>query len=308
MKRTGRPRRPHILSTLESDKIRRTEVEGKSYYAIMDVLAAASDSDKVEGVWASLARREPHLAEVCEQVAFGDETHVGADLEGTLRILQALPGTKGESIRRWLASCGAEQLAESENPELAVARARQEYERLGYPRTWIDQRMRSISARAEVVGEWYKRGATTSEDFRTLTNTLIQESFGMDVESYRQHKGLFGGGGRENLRDHMNDMELALVSLGETVAATLHRSHGSKSVAELEADMRTAGNIVAETRSRIEESAGKPVIEGERRAPARRRNPRETAPPTENAGREVLYRRQEKQDVNEPQMNTHEHQ
>src|SRR5688572_25830967 len=119
MKRTGRHRRPTILSALESDKIRRTEVgggEGKTNYAVMDLLAAASDSDggKVDRVWLGLTHREPHLAEVCEQVPFGDETHVGADLEGTLRILQALPGAKGESFRRWLASCGAEQLAESE--------------------------------------------------------------------------------------------------------------------------------------------------------------------------------------------------
>jgi hypothetical protein len=290
MKRTGRQRKPTLLSGLESDKVRRTEVDGKSYYAVSDVLALATDSDRTDTLWASLTRRDPHLAEVCEQVPFGDpahKNHVGADLEGVLRILQAIPGTKGESVRRWLASSGAQQLAESENPELAVARARAEYERRGYPRTWIDQRMRSISARAEVVGEWYKRGAATSEDFRKHTNTLIHESFGMDVESYRQHKGLFG---RENLRDHMNDMELALTTLGETVAATLHRSHGSKAVPELEADMRTAGNIVAETRNRIEQSAGKTIIESQHRSPRDRRNPRDATAP---AGREVLYKREE---------------
>jgi hypothetical protein len=271
-----------VLAGLESEHVRRTEVEGKSYYAVMDVLALASDSDRPEGYWATLLKRDPGLADVCEQATFGDEKHAAADLEGILRTLQAVAGTKGESVRRWLASCGAAQLEEAENPELAVARARREYERRGYPRQWIDQRMRSISARAEVVGEWYKRGATGSEDFRLLTNALMHESFGMDVETYRQHKGLFG---RENLRDYMSDMELSLVSLGETIAATLHRSRGSKAMNELETDMRSAGAIVAETRKRIEEAGGREVVEGERRGRGDRRNPREAG------GREVIYRR-----------------
>ncbi|MGN6370690.1 MAG: hypothetical protein ACTHN5_20750 [Phycisphaerae bacterium] len=300
-KRTGRlapgagaggrvSRWPALLSVIEGERVRKTVVEGRKYYAVVDVLEVASEVEHPEDYWAGLLRREPGLSELWEELAFpaGSEVEeeavlIGADLMGVLRILEAVSGRKTESVKRWMAQCCAERMEESENPELAVIRARREYERQGLPRRWIDQRMRSISTRAEVVSEWHKRGAQTSEDFRELTNALMQEGFGMDVETYRQHKGLFG---RENLRDQMTEMELVLVSLGEAVAATLHRSHGSKAMEELEQDMRRAGGIVAETRKRIEGESGLTVVEGERRAPAERRNPAE-------GGREVVYRRGE---------------
>jgi hypothetical protein len=297
-KRTGREgrgiRRPVVLAALESERVRRVAVEGRTFYAVMDVVGAAVDPESAASVWEDVVRREPGLVDICQRVPMtpaeegddGEELVLATDMEGVLRILQVVEGPRASAARQWLAACGASRLEEADNPELAVVRARREYERRGYPRQWVDQRMRSISARAEVVGEWYKRGAQDSEDFRRLTNALIQEAFGMDVEGYRQHKGLFG---RENLRDHMSDMELALVSLGETVGATLHRAHGSKSVDELEKDMTSAGHVVAETRERIERESGRAVIEGEKKGWAERRNPREEA-----GGREVLYRAGEK--------------
>jgi hypothetical protein len=208
-------------------------------------------------------------------------------LDGLLRIVQSVPTPRAETVKRWIASTCVEQIEEAANPELAVARARRAYEQQGYPRQWIDQRLRSISARAEVVGEWYRRGAQSSDDFRTLTNALMVEAFGMDVETYRQHKALFG---RENLRDHMTDLELALVSLGETVAATLHRSHGSKTLQELESDMHAAGTIASDTRRRIEEASGQGVIAGERKSWAERRNPKD-APAPDTPARQIVYKR-----------------
>ncbi len=298
VKRTGRDgrgvRRPVVLAALDSERVRRAVVEGRTLYAVMDVVGVAVDPESAATVWEEVVRREPGIVDVCLRVPMtpaeegedGEELMVATDMEGVLRVLQVVDGARASAARQWLAVCGASRLEEADNPELAVVRARREYERRGYPRQWVDQRMRSISARAEVVGEWYKRGAQGSEDFRRLTNALVQEAFGMDVEGYRQHKGLFG---RENLRDHMSDMELSLVSLGETIGATLHRAHGSKTVDELETDMAAAGRVVAETRGRIEKESGRPVIEGERKAWAERRNPRE-----ETGGREVIYRAAEK--------------
>jgi hypothetical protein len=298
VKRTGRDgrgvRRPVVLAALDSERVRRAVVEGRTLYAVMDVVGVAVDPESAATVWEEVVRREPGIVDVCLRVPMtpaeegedGEELMVATDMEGVLRVLQVVDGARASAARQWLAVCGASRLEEADNPELAVVRARREYERRGYPRQWVDQRMRSISARAEVVGEWYKRGAQGSEDFRRLTNALVQEAFGMDVEGYRQHKGLFG---RENLRDHMSDMELSLVSLGETIGATLHRAHGSKTVDELETDMAAAGRVVAETRGRIEKESGRPVIEGERKAWAERRNPRE-----ETSGREVIYRAAEK--------------
>lgn len=295
---TGRlKRRPPFLASLETDLIRKTTVDDRTLYALPDALGLLTDRPaSAEGLWEPLRRREPSLAHLIREAPFQardgtEELLPAATLEDLLRIVQNVPTGRAETVKRWLASIAFQKLEEAANPELAVARVRREYEMRGYPRQWIDQRLRSISARAEVVGEWHRRGAQSSEDFRTLTNALMQEAFGMDVETYRQHKGLFGPPHRENLRDHMTDLELALVSLGETVGATLHRSRGSKTLAELESDMRAAGTIAAATRKQIEQATGQPLITGERKSWAQRRNPKDRPRPTEEAGRQIVFRR-----------------
>ncbi len=293
IKRMGREgrgvRRPVILAALESEGVRRAAVEGRTFYAVLDVVAAATDPALAATAWQNLLQRDPGVLDLCLRVpmtgADGDEPEelmLAADLEGVLRLLQMIESPRSGAVRQWLAACGASRVDEADNPELAVARARREYERRGYPRQWVDQRMRSIAARAELVGEWHKRGADGSDDFRRLTNALFQDAFGVDVEAYRQLKRLVG---RETLRDHMTDLELALVSLGETVAATLHRARGSRRMDELERDMIAAGRVVAETRQRIEKESGRPVIEEARKTWTDRRNPRD-----DRSGREVLFR------------------
>jgi hypothetical protein len=262
---------------------------------VHDVVRVLTQAEYPVDYWEGILRREPALGEVIEFAPFAgeggaEEIIPAADLAGVLRIVQSMGHPRAESLKRWLATNGAARLEEADNPELAVARARQEYERRGYPRQWIDARLRSISGRAEIVAEWSRRGAQESKDYRELTNALLQDGFGMDAETYRQHKGLFG---RENLRDHMNEMELALLSLGETVGAALHRSRGSKTLTELEKDMQEAGKIVAEARQRIEGASGGAVIEGQRKSWSERRNPGEKPTDAGTAGREVVIRRKE---------------
>ena len=289
-------RRPAFLGVLESEQVRRIGLENRTLYAVPDVVKALTHADRPMDYWESLARRESALAEVSEFAPFtgtggAEELLPAADLPGILRIIESIGHPRAEGLKRWLAACAAARLEEADNPELAIARARHEYERRGYPRQWIDQRLRSISGRAEIVGEWARRGAQASDDYRALTNVLLQDGFGMDAETYRQHKGLFG---RENLRDHMSEMELALLSLGETVAASLHRSRGSKSLPELEKDLQQAGKIVAGARRQIEDASGANIIAGDRKTTAERRNPGEPATPnseTQRAGRQVIYRK-----------------
>ena len=118
--------------------------------------------------------------------------------------------------------------------------------------------MRGVSARQELTGEWFKRGAGGAGAYRGLTNELTRAAFGLDVEGLRGYKNLRNTGA--NLRDHMNDLELALTTLAETLAVTLHRARGSQGVAQLEADVHDAGEIVARTRAEIESRGGKPVL------------------------------------------------
>jgi hypothetical protein len=147
------------------------------------------------------------------------------------------------------------RLEEQENPELAVLRLRRSYMDEGYSPRWIDKRLRGVSTRQELTSEWARRGASESEQYRALTNAIMEGVFGMDVEHMRRYKNLTGT--NRNLRDHMSDLELVLVALGETSAVTLGRNRGSHGVEELLADARDAGRIAGSARQQIEQGSNK---------------------------------------------------
>jgi DNA-damage-inducible protein D len=268
---------------LNSEQVRRALTqEGRTLYAAMDVVAALSGSRQPAEYWADLKVREPGLAAITQSMHFAPDADAqpvtldAVDLEGVLRLVQSIPTARAERVRRWLAQTSRERLEEENNPELAVMRTRRLYESRGYSRRWVDKRLRGVSARQELTGEWFKRGATESDQYRALTNAIVKGAFGMEVEDYRRHKNLFKTG--ENLRDHMTDLELALTALGETVAVELHRDHDSRGYAQLEADAHAAGDIVARTRDEIEARTGRPVVQsGNHRdwwAASRRRAPK----------------------------------
>jgi hypothetical protein len=253
-----------LYALLSGQEVRRTQQDGKVLFAAMDVAGALTSGRQPEMVWADLKTREPALAGVCVQVAFpgvgkGAEavTLDAVDLEGVLRLVQSIPTTRAERLRRWLAQTARERLEEEKNPDLAVMRTRRLYEQRGYSRRWVDKRLRGVSARHELTAEWFKRGATESDQYRALTNAIMRGAFGMDVEGYRNFKYLYKTG--ENLRDHMTDLELALTALGETVAVELHREHDSRRYDQLESDAAAAGEVVARTRQEIEARTGRPV-------------------------------------------------
>jgi hypothetical protein len=250
---------PALPAPLRNGKIRQTNRDGRTLYAAVDVVAALTNPSDAAGTWSELKRHEPAVAALCVAVVFDDgqqqalpqvEEAVATDavdLEGMLRLVQSVHSSKAERLRKWLAQSARERVEEAENPELAVLRTRRLYEQQGYSRRWVDKRLRGVSARHELTGEWFKRGATESDQFRVLTNDLMRGAFGMEVEEYRRFKNLFKTG--ENLRDHMSDVELALTALGETVAVELHRQRNSRSFEQLDADARDAGDMVSRVRA-----------------------------------------------------------
>ena len=277
----------------DRERVRRVEQEGRALYAVVDVVAQLGDSRRPAEYWADLKLREPALAGLIEMAEFPVDPDLfdGPDgtartealeavtFDGVLRLVQSIPSSKAERVKRWLAATARERLEELENPELAVLRTRRLYEQKGYSRQWVDKRLRGVSARHELTGEWYKRGAAESDQYRALTNAIMEGAFGMDVEAYRQHKHLFKTG--QNLRDHMTDLELALTSLGETVAVALHRDRRAQGFDELARDAKDAGEIVARTRGEIETRTGHKVVEqgnarawwmGQARRPGARRS------------------------------------
>ena len=256
-----------INGLLNSERVRRVERDGRTFYAAVDVVAVLTDSRHPAQYWEDLKQREPALAGLSQLThlpAAGADNGTAQsvevlDFEGLMRLVQSIPTAKAERVKLWLARNARERMEEAENPELAVLRTRRLYEQKGYSRQWVDKRLRGVSARHELTGEWYKRGARESDQFRALTNEIMHGAFGMDVEGYRRFKNLFKTG--ENLRDHMTDVELALTALGETVAVALHRDRRTDSYDNLLADVKDAGEIVAKTRTEIESRTGHPVVQ-----------------------------------------------
>jgi hypothetical protein len=243
-----------LRALLDDPRIRRWDNEGGDWtvYAVVDVLKVLADTAEPAGLWAHLRRREPELEGLYHSLDIEGAGAVDVmDAEGILRLVAFVPGRRAQKLRNWMARSAVERLAEEDNPELAVLRTREAYARAGHDRRWIDQRLRSVSARQDLAGEWYRRGARQSDDFRALTNELTQQCFGMDVAALRRSKGLAGGSA--NLRDHLSDLELSLLSLGETLAVALHRERGSVGVEQLLRDVKDAGGIIAATRRSLHE-------------------------------------------------------
>jgi len=179
--------------------------------------------------------------------------------EELLGLIDSMPTPRRQLLKKWLTDIAQQHMQESEDPELALLRARKLYRRRGYSDRWINKRLRGVSARHELTSEWAHRGIEQNDDYRRLTNELIQSAFGLDVEHYRNYKRLSDPS--EHLRDHMSDLELALVTLAETTAAELHRRRESTGTAELESDVKDAGQIVAGTVSQIEKALGRSVVQ-----------------------------------------------
>jgi hypothetical protein len=247
---------------LESETLRRVEMDGQTFYAACDVVSLLAEIESGQAQWDALKRAEAQLARLARRVEATSDRPTELemlDLTGVLRLIQSIDSPRAARLKLWLAKAASQRLAEAQNPELAALRARRLYERHGYAPRWVDKRLRGVSARHELTAEWYKRGARESDQFRELTNVLMRGGFGMDVESYRRHKGL--NRPTEQLRDHMSDLELALVSLGETAAVHLHRQRSSSGLENLRADACDAGEVVAQTRAALEAKLGRGVIE-----------------------------------------------
>lgn len=153
-----------------------------------------------------------------------------ADTEGILRIIQSIPSPKAEPFKRWLAKAGSERIEEINNPEIAMDRMKQIYERKGYSKVWIEQRERGITTRHSLTDEWKERGVKTSIDYAILTNEIYESGFGLNAKEYKEIKGLHES---QNLRDSMTNLELALTNLGEATAVEFHKKNNSQGMKEL---------------------------------------------------------------------------
>lgn len=245
---------PAVLnSLLENPRIRRVEHDGQPWYVAEDVIALLSDTQLPAEHWEDLQRREPDLGRLTERLELadgsGDVVEV-LSLEGILRVAQSITSPVAQKLKLWLASTARKQLEDAADPSLSWVDLQKHYTHRGYSTSWVQKRLRGVAARHELVREWSRRGIQESEHYRQLTNALFENAFGMNVAAYRNVKFLTRTS--DNLRDHMNDLELTLTLLGETTAMTLHRARGSHGVEQLLGDVREAGEITRATRLDIE--------------------------------------------------------
>jgi hypothetical protein len=255
------------VARFQKRQIRRTIHNNEWWFVITDVVAALTDSVDPQGYLKDMRRRDPELTKGWGQIAtpLSIQTAGGlqklncANTEGIFRLVQSIPSPRVEPLKRWLARVGRERIDEIENPELAMARMQELYEKKGYPKEWIDKRLRGIAVRQDLTDEWQNRGARSSIEYAILTNEIMQGAFELKVEEYKQVKGL----DRENLRDHMTDIELILTMLAEATTTKLHRDRDSLGFEPLKKDAQDGGAVAGRTRQDIETQTGKPVISTE---------------------------------------------
>jgi hypothetical protein len=252
------------IALFKGKKIRKIIHQNEWWFVIVDVVAALTDSIQPDGYIKDMRRRDEELHKGWGQIATplsiptegGPQMINCANAEGIFRIIQSIPSQKAEPFKRWLAKVGYERVQEIENPELATKRTRMIYKLKGYSDDWIEKRMRGIFIREELTDEWKNRGAENQRDYEILTAEISKATFGMTPSEYREHKNLK----RENLRDHMDDLELIFVMLGERSTTEIHRTENSQGVPKLKSDAIAGGNIAGGARKKLEKRLKKSIV------------------------------------------------
>ena len=183
-----------------------------------------------------------------------------ANPEGLFRVIQSVPSPKAEPFKRWLAQVGYERIQEIEDPELASARARSLYQAKGYPKDWIEKRLRSMAVRGELTDEWKARGVQEGKEYAILTAEIARATFGVTPGAHSQLKGLGDVRTGNNLRDHMTDLELIFTMLGEAGTTEIARPRDAQGFNPNRRAARQAGTVAGNARRALEARTGTPVV------------------------------------------------
>ena len=240
-------------------------VEEQWYFVIEDVVEALTDSKDPKQYVKRMKLRDPELAKgwvqivptLVVQTAGGPQKMSCANVKGLLRIIQSIPSPKAEPFKQWLAQVGYERIEEIENPELAQERMKELYEKKGYPKDWIDKRLRGIAIRQNLTDEWKKRGITEERDYAILTAEISKATFGMTPSEYKEFKGLTKK--NQNLRDHMDDLELIFTMLGERVTTEISEKEEPDTFDKSKKIARRGGNVAGVARRETEKELGRKV-------------------------------------------------
>ncbi len=257
------------LAIFQQKEIRKIIYNDEWWFSVVDIISALTDSKNARDYWYKMKIRvkddsDFELSTICRQFKLKasdgkNRSTDCANTEGIFRIIQSIPSPKAEPFKQWLSKVGYERIKEIEDPELATKRTRELYKAKGYSEDWIEKRMRGISIREELTDEWKKRGVKEHLDYAILTAEISKATFGMTPSEYKQMKKLK----RENLRDHMTDLELIFSMLGERATTEITQTNNSKGFYELKADANAGGKIAGDAKIALEEKTNKKVSTNE---------------------------------------------
>ncbi len=241
------------------------EEQEKWYFSIVDVVGVLTDSPNPRKYWSVLKTRlkaeGSELATNCSQLKMISNdgkmylTDV-ADTETLFRLIQSIPSPKAEPFKLWLAKVGRERIDEIEDPEIGIDRLMETYLRKGYSKNWINQRLKSIEVRKELTDEWENRGVQKGQEYAILTDEITKAWSGFTTKKYKAFKDLK----KENLRDHMTNLELVLNMLAEATTTEISKEKKPKTFKDSRKIAKQGGKIVGNTRRKIEEKTGKKVV------------------------------------------------
>lgn len=260
-----------VIKVFEDKSVRIVwnEQEEKYYFSIADIVQILTDSTDVKQYIKRMRARDPELnfrwGTICTptrmKAADGKFYQTqAADLENIFRIIQSVPSKKAEPVKQWLASIGAQRIDQMIDPEQTFQMAVEDYRRQGYSDKWINARMRSIEMLKELTDEWQRAGVHEQKDFAILTNILTKAWSGMTTREYKRHKGLT----KENLRDNMTNVELALNTLAEVATTELSRQSNPQGIAQTSKTAQTGGEVARNARMDLENKLGRSVISAQR--------------------------------------------
>ncbi len=255
------------IKLFESKNIRSVwnEVEEKWYFSVHDIVFVLTDSTDVKQYVKRILSRDSSLrlkwGTICTLVemkaADGKNRKIlAANSQGLLRLIQSIPSPKAEPFKLWLAQVGSERLEEIENPELAIQRTREIYKLKGYSDEWVEKRMRSIAIREELTEEWSERGIKEQKEYAILTAQISKATFGLTPSEYKEVKNLK----RENLRDHMTDLELIFSMLGEASTTAIVKTQNPKGFIENKKAAKQGGDVAGNARKELEKKTGEKVV------------------------------------------------
>lgn len=246
--------------------------EQQWYFSVVDTISVLTDSSNPRRYWSDLKiqlSKTEGFSELYEKIvqlklpsSDGKKYETDcASTESLLRIIQSIPSPRAEPFKRWLAKVGYERLEEIENPELAGKRMREIYKAKGYSDEWIEKRVRGIAIRDELTNEWKKRGVKEQTEYSILTAEISKATFGLTPTQYKAHKRLARP--TDNLRDHMNDLELIFTMLGEASTTEIARNRDAQGFHQNRHAAIEGGKIAGGARRRLEKKSGRKVVSKE---------------------------------------------